>query len=308
MLSLQKSIPLLLVCAAATIMGCGQWVDDESWGESVWSDSGDRVAVTRQYYQRKDTPGGYMTRDFSFEIYTASSNNLGQPAIRGPRTTGAPEGLYYMSDSDYVLVTGRAPSDSGPAFTTYQILADGQIRIIGSIGPEQSRRDCGQYQAVNNTANPVRGIPSPDGSILAFAHLGLSCQGTTARVQFFDAATGQSLSGPSDYELPENTTLSAQLDLERSFVSYMRASWSADGRFMLSFNEVNAQGATDASRGWYLAPGQAPEAFSNLDPSCFEPPTTSSTINDARQDIVAHRNEGLSVRESQSDALFGCAD
>jgi len=298
---------IIMVLGTLTMTGCNKWVAEESWGYAVWADDAQRVAATRVHFERQNTFMSSITRNFSFEIHTADIDGLNNTAARGSIIPGSPEGMYYMSVSDYVVATSRVPVEGGTAFKLYQFLSSGEVRMLKEVPPSESRKSCSGFQVMNNSASPARAIPSPDGSVVALVYLTLSCDGVAVEVNFLNAESGQSIDGPNQYELPVNSLLIWDGNPDKSYVAYMNVAWSQDERLMVGFDEVINDVTSDTVKGWYLGPNEAPVEFSDMEKSCFSPATTSASTNVAGQRVRASSENGLSIEAgSSSGPTFGC--
>ena len=310
---MRKSLVCLVVLlmAAQCLMGCQKkWVNTEAWGMSVWADDGEAVSAARLYYESQGTFMSSITRNFSFQVHTASSNNVNSTSPRGSVITGAPESLYYMSDGDYVLVTSRVPENAGPVFRTHQIFADGQTRELMYVGSSEARRSCSGFNVLNNSSKAMAAIPSPDGSVIGTAYIKLLCDGLSLVVEFKDASSGDTIDGPHEYPISAVSISAWDGGSEKSYVAYMHVGWSESDGLMVGFDDVVANAPSDNTPGWYFSPGADPVAFDDMDLECFSPPTTSSRTNGSGEHINADTETGLNVTAGGGGSwdVFGCGN
>jgi hypothetical protein len=292
---------------AQSLMGCQKkWVNTNAWGMSVWGDDDQSVAAAWLSYQSQNTFMTSMTRNFSFQVNTASVDDLNNPVPRGSVITGAPETMYYMANGDYVLVTSRITGDAGTSFETYQVFS-GQTRLVQEVGTNQARRSCSGFNVNNNSFPPMAAVPSPDGSVIGSAYLNLLCDGLSVVVELKDAASGESLGETVEYALTPEIMSAWESGTEKTFIAHMKMGWSEDDGLMVGFSELLDNSPTDTIQGWYFEPDEEPVVFETMAPDCFTPPTTSSRLNSVGDQVRADTETGLSINStSNSSDGFGC--
>ncbi len=236
----------LLGIASLALGGC--WVGDARIDEVVWSDDDSMVAFVASFSESRGTDYesfGYKDRELGEEVFVMPSDLSSPPESVFSRGDSF-SAIYLMNDAGYLLA--RTADDTHSELWQY-FLEDGSSREIADtddwpqLGPPRG------YSS-------MRGVPSPDGALIALHQIGGDFDEERAMLSIVDASA-------------------LEVVFPRVEIREAGVRWTSDGRLLVVQLDTHL-GLSEGVLAWSRSTGVLAPI---VDPECQGPETTSSDIS-----------------------------
>ncbi|MGB0647018.1 MAG: hypothetical protein ACPGQS_07575 [Bradymonadia bacterium] len=286
------------------LIGCG-WKDGERYYGAVFSEDGERVAVTFQKFQRKSGVTHTKRRQFQTRILLAEDE--GAYRELSEFVEGNVVDLYYQRNAGYLLM-GRTGDQSEPeagnrtnwvAYDMYDLTTGVQTPVEDLTGI--TTLSCDGGMSAFQTPNLLRYIPNPEGTVLARFSLSIGCEAREYTVSFVEPTTltqiGREYRVRDVADGGENQVpLGSPLDL----------AWSEDGFFaVLDWRNITR---LDHLEAVLYDPNGTEPSTREMHFECASTPSLShSRRPDGREVIVDSESGELGFYRYEQASGYGCA-
>jgi hypothetical protein len=299
-------IPLVSGFLSLTILCSCTWQEQIRYEFPVFSDDGEASAAVLTSFEARKAFANDEEREHLVQVLlaeeteTESSSTLGD-ALNGRLIDYPDPQFFFMRSEGYIVLGRQGPDDEHSDGNMENQIWFDQVSLDGTLTPLGegvfvTHIECNGGGS-GDTLNPLRFIPSPDGTVLAKFEAETSCLERSLQLSLLDASTQSVLAGP--YVVPDPSTDDRYAEVDMG--------WTIDSAFAVGFSTDG--GGSESYEAVLYRVDAEPETGVSMSNDCFSPPTTSSPTNAEGDTLAIDEETGeIFIEPEEWGRVFGCED